>query len=250
MSEVVMERDWERAHPFAQWLSDRLPIYVPGTGTEQRVKRWSQWMDRQIIRRAVVALVVLVLVTVFACWTGEAYMDRVRPLDAQGLFHRIVAFVTAASMIFQVGILLFWTNVAYMFAGSSTEDLAMLDYGMPYDKLTTSQRREMLVRSRARMFEGCFRADERQSIQLERAERIAYRLLRRTAMAIVILMWAAYLVAPARAFERVLQWGRLMMNSPLMLTWLLLVLIALPTLIRMWTEPDQVVEPKVVEREA
>ena len=37
-----------------------------------------------------------------------------------------------------------------------------------------------------------------------------------------------------------------MMNSPLMLTWLLLVLIALPTLIRMWTEPDQVGEPKVV----
>jgi hypothetical protein len=145
-----------------------------------------------------------------------------------------------------VGILLFWTNVTYMLAGSSTDDLAMLEYGMPYDKLTMSQRRKMLVRSRARMFECWFRADERQSLQLERAERIAYRLLRRTAMTIVILMWAAYLIAPERAFGWALQWGRLMMNSPLMLTWLLLVLIALPMLIRMWTEPDQVGEPKVV----
>jgi len=248
MSEAVMERDrdWERAHPLAQWLSDHLPIHVPGPAEERRLKRWSQWADRQIVRRAVVAMVVLVLVTVFACWTGEAYIERVRTLDVQGFFHRIVAFITAASMMFQVGILLFWTNLTYMIAGSSTEDLAMLEYGMPYDKLTMSQRRKMLVRSRARMYECWFRADERQSLQLERAERIAYRLLRRTAMAVVILLWAAYLIAPNGVFGWVLQWGRLMMNSPLMLTWLLLVLIALPMLIRMWTEPDGMGEPKVV----
>ena len=71
-------------------------------------------------------------------------------------------------------------------------------------------------------------------------------------MAAVILSWAAYLIAPARTFRWVLQWGRLMMNSPLMGTWLLMVLIALPMLIRMWTEPDEVGEPRVVamEREA
>jgi hypothetical protein len=250
MREMVIEQDrLEQSHPFAQWLSNRLPIHVPEPTTVHQLRRWSQWADRQIVRRAVVAMVVLVLVTVFACWTGETYIDRVRDLDAQGLFHRIVAFVTAASMIFQVGILLLWTNLTYMLAGSSTDDLAMLDYGMPYDKLTMSQRREMMVRSRARMFECCFRADERQSLQLERAERIAYRLLRRTAIAIVILSWAAYLIAPKRAFGWVLQWGRLMMNSPLMLTWLLMVLIALPMLIRIWTEPDEVGEPRVVTME-
>ena len=242
----------ERSHPFAQWLSNHLPIHVPEPTTVHQLRRCSQWVDRQIVRRVLVAMVALVFLTVFACWTGEAYIDHVRDLDAQGLFHRIVALVTAASMIFQVGILLFWTNVTYMLAGSSTDDLAMLDYGIPYDQLTTLQRREMMVRSRARMFECCFRADERQSLQLERAERIAYRLLRWTAMAAVILSWAAYLIAPARTFGWVLQWGRLMMNSPLMGTWLLMVLIALPMLIRMWTEPDEVGEPRVVamEREA
>ena len=254
MSEAVMERDrdWERVHPFAQWLSYHLPIHVPGTATERRLRRWSQWVDRQIVRRAAVAMVVLVLAVVFACWTGEAYFDHVRHLDGSGLFHRIVAFVTAASMSFQVGMMLFWTNVAYMFAGSSTEDLAVLDYGVSYDKLTASQRREIAVRHRAKIFVRCFHADERQSVQLERAERTAYGLVRRAAAAIVIVIWAAYLIAPERALRWLLQRGGLMVNSPLMLTWLVMVLIALPMLIRMWTEPDEVGEPRVValEKEA
>jgi hypothetical protein len=253
MSETVMQdRHWEIAHPFAQWLSDHLPILVPEPATERRLRRWNQWADRQRTRRVLAALIVFLLAFVFAIWIGEAYLEHVRSGDGHGLFYRIVVFVTGASMGFQVGVVIFWSKVTYMLAGSSTEDLALLEYGMPYDKLTAPQRRKMLVRQRATMFVSCFRADERQSAEQERAERAAYRLLRRAVTVIVIVTWAAYLIVPERAFGWLLQWVGLMMKSPLMLTWLAMVLIALPVLIRLWTEPDGVGEVRVVamEREA
>jgi hypothetical protein len=70
-------------------------------------------------------------------------------------------------------------------------------------------------------------------------------LLYRMVIAIVIVSWAAYLTVP----ERALGWGGLMMKSPLMLTWLAMALIVLPILIRMWMEPDEVGEPRVVTME-
>jgi hypothetical protein len=41
-------------------------------------------------------------------------------------------------------------------------------------------------------------------------------------------------------------------DSPVVLTWVLLLVLALPQMIRLWTEPDEVGEPRVVamEREA
>ena len=251
MNETVMERDrhWERAHGFAQWLSDRLPILVPSPASERQMRLWGQWADRRRVRRTLAGMVVFVLALALVCWISTANIDHERFGDAHGLFHRIVALVTAASYSFQLGVMLFWSNLVYMFAGSSREDVAMLDYGVPYDKLTTAQRREMLVRQRAKMLVMCFRGDEQQSLQLERAERAAYRLLRRALVAIVIVAWAAYLIAPERVFRRLLQWGWLMRNDPLMLTWLAMGLIVLPVLIRLWVEPDEMGEPKVVAME-
>ena len=41
-----------------------------------------------------------------------------------------------------------------------------------------------------------------------------------------------------------------MMDGPVMISWLAVFVISLPQVIEMWTQPDEVGEPRVVEREA
>jgi hypothetical protein len=252
MSEELMAHDvqGEGTHPIARWFSDRLPIVVAGPETERRARRWNRWADRQIVRRSVAIFIVFFLAVVLAIWMGTYYKDHLGHMGEQDLFQRVTIFVGIVPVAIAMGNMLLWSKVVYTFAGSSTEDRAMLEYGLPYDKLTLEQRRRMVVQYRAEIWTRFFRSDERQDAQRERAERAAYRVLRWTVVAMVAMAWVAYLIVPERAFAWLMVWGRLLVSSPLMLTWLALAVIVLPVMIRMWMEPDEVGEPCVVKREA
>jgi hypothetical protein len=229
----------EQLYSFAKWFYRHVPVLVLDPATSQQVRRYSQLADRQWVRRAMAGLNTFVLAAVLASWMGIAYRHHMRHLGGDSLFGRIVMFTTAASGSFSLCMVLFYSKWLYWFAGTSREDPGMSEYEIPLDKLKTAQRRPLLERYRAELLKRSFYPDERQSEEQERAERTAFRLLRRMAILIALGLWAVYLIAPGGAFGRLLQSGETLFDSPLVLSWIVIALIALPTLIRLWTEPDE-----------
>jgi hypothetical protein len=247
MSNEAMDRGQHgyELHSFAQWLSDHLPIVVPDPAVQRRFGRFDRWADRQSVRRALAVLTVVLF--------GWAYIESEDHLDLHRLPHRLAIFLIAMTWTFNMGMMLFFSKWMLAMAGSSVEDRAVLEYETSYDKLTPQERREMLLRYRAELFSQPFHPDEWQTAQHERAERIAFRLLRRSAVVVTVAGWAVYLMAPKVSLGWWLRWRGLLVDSPLALLWMTMALFALPTLVRMWTEPDGVGEPRVVmgaEREA
>ncbi|RSL16129.1 hypothetical protein EDE15_1638 [Edaphobacter aggregans] len=248
MDDAAMDRGQHGygLHPFAQWLSDHLPIVVPDPAVQRQFGRYNRWADRQSVRRALAVLTVLVFAVVLWGW---AYVESDDPLSVHRLPHRLAIFVTAMTWMFNMGMMLFFSKWMMAMAGSSVEERSVLEYGTSYDKLTPQERREMLLRYRAELFSQPFHPDEWQAAQHERAERTAFRLLRRSAVVVTVAGWAVYLMAPKVALGWWLRWRGLLVDSPLVLLWMTTALFLLPTLVRMWTLPDEVGEPRVIERE-
>jgi hypothetical protein len=249
MSVKIMRQGFlrDRLFSFFQRLNRHLPVVVWDGADFRRFQRYNQMADRRWVRRALTVLNLFVLAVALACWMGDVYEHHVRNLSGNLLFSRIVMFTTAVSEGFLVCMALFWANVLCRLAGMGKEDPSMLEYGIPYDKLKIEQRRPLVVRYRAELLKRCFYPDERQIAEQERAERMAFRLLRRTAILIAVVVWAVYLIAPEGAFGRLLQSAEILLHSPLIMTWMVIALLALPTLIWLWAEPGDAGEPAVVE---
>jgi len=248
MSVKMLRRGFLRDRLFllAQQFCHHVPVVVFDAATFQQVQRYCKKVDRQWVRRTMAALNVFVLVAVLASWMGIAYHHYLARLDGDSSFGRIVIFATAVSGSFSACMALFYSKWLYWLAGTSMDDLGLMEYGIPYCKLTATQRRPLMKRNRTELLKRCFYPDERQAANQHRAELAAFRLLRRTAILVAAGVWAAYLIAPARALGRLLQSGEILVDSPLFLSWLAIALVALPTLIRLWTEPDQADEPRIV----
>jgi hypothetical protein len=238
-------RDW--LYSSFQRFYRHFPVMALDPASFRRLRRVNQLADRQWVRRSLAALILFVLAITLVSWMGIAYQHHVHHLDEDFLFSRIVLLTTAVSGSFVVCMALFWAKGVYRLAGTSMEDPGMTEFGIPYDKLTTAQRWPLMERYRDELWKRCFYPDERQRVEQERAERTAFRLLRRTAILLAVVVWAVYLIAPEGSIGRLLQLGNTLLNSPLVLSWIVLSLIALPTLIRLWTEPDEAGEPEVVE---
>jgi hypothetical protein len=121
-------------------------------------------------------------------------------------------------------------------------DQAVMEYGKEFDALTESQQ-VGLFRDQVR---GRMNKDEREAELQLRAEGAAYRLLRPGLMLFVAGYWAICLLGP---FEEIRE--KLTLTA-IAFTWLVVTVLLLPTIVRMWTQPDEVGEPKVmtIEREA
>jgi hypothetical protein len=248
MSDEVLHQGVSRKYGllFAQWISKHWPIVVPDPTVQRRFGRYNRWADKQSVRRALAVFTVLVFAVVLFGW---AYIESEDHLDLHRLLHRLIIFLTAMTWTFNMGMMLFFSKWMLAMSGSSVEDRAVLEYGTSYDKLTPQERREMLLRYRVELLSQPFRPDEWQTAQHERAERTAFRLLRRSAVAVTVAGWAVYLMAPKIALGWWLRWRGLLVDSPLALLWMAMALFALPTLVRMWTQPDEVGEPRVVTME-
>ena len=238
-------RDW--LYSLFQRFYRHFPVVMHDPETFRRIQRYSQLADRQWVRRAMAALNAVVLVVTLASWMHSAYAHHMDYVCGDSLFSRIVLFTTAASGSFIVCISLFWAKGLYRLAGMGKEDPGMTEYGIPYYRLTTAQRRPLIERYRDELWKRRFYPDERQRVEQQRAELAAFRLLRRTAILMAVVVWAVYLIAPEGAIGRVLQLGKTLFDSPLVLSWMVLALLALPTLIRLWAEPDEPGEPAPVE---
>ncbi len=118
------------------------------------------------------------------------------------------------------------------FAQVSLEDRAVMEYGAEFDALKEKQRGEVFQRAVRDGLFGRVRVDEHEAEQRLRAQGAAYRLLRPVLLVFVAGYWTACLFGPFHATRSALA------VTAVVVTWMSALVLAAPTMIRMWTQPD------------
>ena len=126
---------------------------------------------------------------------------------------------------------------------SSLDDRAVAEYGVEFEKLGEAQQKELLRRYRVGTYLLGYYPDELEEAQERESFQRAYGVLRWLLPVLAVIYWAGWRVLPEGRVRA--GWT----DGPVVLMWVLLLVLALPQLIRMWTEPDEVGEPKVVAME-
>jgi hypothetical protein len=131
-------------------------------------------------------------------------------------------------------------------AQSTLEDRAVMAYGTEFEALEEKQRGELAQQMIRDGIRGKVQLDEREYELRLRSEGAAYRLLRPGLAAAAGVYWAVCLLGPFAAHREMLA------MTAVAFSWLAVAVLALPTMVRLWTQPDEVGEPRVVamEREA
>jgi hypothetical protein len=128
---------------------------------------------------------------------------------------------------------------------SSLDDRAMVEYGVVFDELGEVEQKALLRRYQVGTYLMNFYPDERETEQRGAAHLRAYDLMKVLLPSLAVVYWAGWHLLPAGRVRA--GWT----NAPVMLTWMFLLVLALPQMVQMWTEPDEVsvAEPRVIERE-
>jgi hypothetical protein len=163
-----------------------------------------------------------------------------RPLSWGTVGIRSFPYIWAIGQIFG-----YWRRMRTL-PVSSLDDRAMVEYGVEFEQLGEAQQKDLLRRYRVGTYLLDYFPDEREGAQERESQMQAYAMLR----------WLLPMVAAVYAVGWwLLPEGKIRVgwtNGPVVMTWLFLLVLALPQMIWMWTEPDEVGEPRVVamEREA
>ena len=121
---------------------------------------------------------------------------------------------------------------------TSLDDRAQLAHGVNFDELSAEEQKYLLRKYRVGSY--LLPVDERQQAFRLEAKGKAYRFLQTALPWFVAVYWALYLWIPA---------GRLrdaLMDSPMIVSWLAVLIVTLPSAIEMWTEPDEIGEPRAL----
>jgi hypothetical protein len=124
----------------------------------------------------------------------------------------------------------------------SLEDRALIEYGAEFDALKEKQRGEIFQRAVRDGIFGRVKVDEHEAEQRLRAQGAAYRLLGPALAVFVAGYWAVCLFGPFEATRRALA------VTAVVVTWLSALVLAAPTMIRMWTQPDEPGETAAVAK--
>lgn len=129
---------------------------------------------------------------------------------------------------------------------SSLDDRAMVEYGVEFERLGEPQQKELLKRYRVGTYLLNYFPDEYEHARELDWHMRAYAVLRWLLPAMVMIYWAGWRLLPEGGVRAA--WT----NGPVVLFWVFLLVLALPQILQMWMEPDEVEEPRVVtmEREA
>ena len=126
------------------------------------------------------------------------------------------------------------------FDQTTLEDRALMEYGTPFAVLEEQQRVDLYRRQTRGDFRHDVSSDERETRLRLYSTDAAYRILRPGIAALIAAYWAFCLLAPF-AKQRIT-----LLITAVVFTWIAVAIIALPTLIRSWTEPDDPGEPRLV----
>ena len=119
------------------------------------------------------------------------------------------------------------------FAQVSLEDRAVMEYGAEFDALKAKQRGEVFQRAVRDGIFGRVKIDEQEAERRLRAQGAAYRLLGPALAVFVTGYWGVCLFGPFEATRSALA------VTAVVVTWLSALVLAAPTLIRTWTQPDE-----------
>jgi len=124
----------------------------------------------------------------------------------------------------------------------SLDDRAQVRHGVNFDQLSDAEQKEILQRYRVwgYVLDPDSNPDERQTALRLQASAAAFRFLRVALPCFAAAYWMVYLWAPAG------QWRETLMDSPVLIMWLVVFVVNLPTAIEMWTEPEECGEPRAI----
>jgi hypothetical protein len=129
---------------------------------------------------------------------------------------------------------------------SSLDERAVVEHGVEFERLGDTEQKELLNRYRVGTYLLGNLPDERDGVQEREARHEAYEVMRWLLPLLAVIYWAGWRLLPEGRVREC--WT----DGPVVLAWVLLLVLALPQILQMWTEPDVVGEPKLVsaEREA
>jgi hypothetical protein len=194
-----------------------------------RVRRLSRWNKNRKLRR--------VLVVVWLCLlAADAKIACAAALRAPvSALYPILALFGLAYWMFR------WIDAGL--AQPSLEDRAEIEYGEPFEQLKESQRQQVFALQTLEGLLGNAQSDEREAELRLRAEGAAYRWMRPGLAIAVAAYWAVCLLGPFATIRTQLAVTAVAFTS------LALLVLVLPTMIRLWTEADPVGEMKAVIRD-
>ena len=123
---------------------------------------------------------------------------------------------------------------------TNLDDRAQVEHGVNFDELSAAEQKEILGRYRIGRHPVDWIPDERQNTARLRANDTAFRILRVALLCFAAAYWMVYLWMPAGP------WKQALMDSPVVISWLVVFVISLPRVVEMWTEPDEIGEPRLV----
>jgi hypothetical protein len=218
---------WRR---FAFWLT---PSKAGSTGHEEwaKVREAAHWGNTRSFRRFVVLL-----------WIGMLALDPwlvsllVRTYAVLGtLPHLLLPTLTQLTITW-----LAFRGAQIGLAQPTLEDSAMMQHGEEFEALSDRER-EQLIQQRLRdSLQGKVRMDEREAELQLHAEGAAYRLLRPGLALVVVGYWAVCLLGPFEADREML------VTTAITVTWIAVAVLVLPTMVRMWTQPNEAGETRIV----
>jgi hypothetical protein len=130
------------------------------------------------------------------------------------------------------------------------DEMAQALYGVNFAELGKLEQEEVQTTLQEGSFTAERAADERENDLKLRANNTAFRILQWGLPGFALVYWCAWEFLPYWLGGRI-DLGRVL-NPGWWILWVAGVVITLPLMIQLWTEPDEVGEPKVVaiEREA
>jgi hypothetical protein len=123
---------------------------------------------------------------------------------------------------------------------STAHDRAMREYGVEFERLNLSQKQGLERRARVRSYLPNSLPDEMQAARESEASVRAYGVLKILLSLLAVIYWAGWRLLPEGRVR--VGWT----DAPMVMIWVLLLVLALPQMIRMWREPDDVGEARVV----
>jgi hypothetical protein len=209
--------------------------FVPIRAAELGPEQWAKLLrfSRPSISRKSRRFLVLGWIAILALYARIAFF--VARLDGTSSIGPVV-----------IGLLFAWFALSRARIGlsrPSLQDRALIEYGTEFEALQQSQRIDL---SEKYLRENIWPRGEVSHDELEtnlrlRSESTAYRLLRPGLILVVAAYWTVCLAGPFPDPTR-----DTLIRTAIAFSFLSLAVLALPVFVRMWTQPDDPAEPKLV----
>lgn len=198
------------------------------------IRRVAHWGNSRRVRRFVVLLWIAVLAA-----DPWIVMRISRSFDALARLPQLLLPTVTQ-------LLIAWVAFRTMQAGLAQpplNDSAVMQFGADFDILSDEEHEELMCGRSRELLLGAMERDEREADLQAHAERDAYRLLRPGLPIIVAAYWSVCLFAPFAAERPTL------ILTAVGLTWLAVLVLVLPTMVRMWTQPNEAGETQIARPE-